>query len=103
MPSSAAWGISSREEDGLDRDRVRRGFFAARRFDDIPGRPGRGRSLHGVPRAAGLPEGAGEGPPGGAPHGDHQRVRAIGQRSHRLGPVREYAAGIGYLAVTVPR
>ena len=41
-PSSAGWGISSREEDGLDRHRLCRGFPVARGFHDISGRAGRG-------------------------------------------------------------
>src|SRR5205085_2853190 len=53
--------------------------------------------------ATGLPEGAGQGPAGSATHCNHQCLRAIGQRSHRLGPMREYTARIGHLAVVLTR
>src|ERR1019366_9253757 len=98
-PSFAGWGTSSREEDGLDRDRLRGGIPAVRGLDHVSGRARRRRGLHGIPRAAGLPQGAGEEPTGSAAHGDHQRVLATGQRGHRYGTVREHAAGIDHLAV----
>src|ERR1019366_9592937 len=45
-PSFAGWGTSSREEDGLDRDRLRGGIPAVRGLDHVSGRARRRSEEH---------------------------------------------------------